>query len=183
MQISMMKHIPSIIPSQAHPSLLFYNPSINHHKLLEISSSAFQMWPAIVTLIVRVFPLVPDLTRPQYPFRVPSDWTFARTKKNGPGSGSSPETANCCAAQLGRINEIFIPADEEDWNDLVARKAGLRNKSIHTIPADWVASASEPTNSQYVMLRSCSPRGMPINSFTGNVPSLGSPPKSWTQLL
>lgn len=77
------------------------------------------------------------------------------------------------AAQLGKIDEFFIPADEEDWHALVSRKSGLRNQTIHTIPADWLASASEASNSQYVMLRSYSPRAMPINSFTEECAQFG----------
>ncbi|KAJ6137705.1 Helicase C-terminal [Penicillium samsonianum] len=50
-----------------------------------------------------------------------------------------------CLRVYNPFPEFFIPKDEEDWNDLVARKAGLRNKTILTIPADWLASASEAT--------------------------------------
>jgi hypothetical protein len=69
------------------------------------------------------------------------------------------------ASQLARIDDFSIPADEEDWNELVARKAGLTKKTIHTIPADWVVSASEATNAQYLMLRSYSPPITPIKGF------------------
>ncbi|KAG0152970.1 alcohol dehydrogenase, putative [Penicillium digitatum] len=69
------------------------------------------------------------------------------------------------AAQLAQIDDFYIPADEEDWNDLVSRKTGLRWKTIHTIPADWVTSASEATEAQYAMIRSYSPPMSRATSF------------------
>ncbi|KAJ6139316.1 hypothetical protein N7471_005802 [Penicillium samsonianum] len=48
-----------------------------------------------------------------------------------------------------------------------------QNNSIHTIPADWVVSASGATNSQYAMLHSYSPRAIPINSFTNECGQFG----------
>ncbi|KAJ6185152.1 hypothetical protein N7519_006453 [Penicillium mononematosum] len=69
------------------------------------------------------------------------------------------------AAQLGRVHEFSIPADAEDWNYLVSHTPSLKDLTIHNIPADRVASASEASNAQYMMLRSYSPRVSAIDTF------------------
>ncbi|KAK4866819.1 hypothetical protein LT330_007982 [Penicillium expansum] len=69
------------------------------------------------------------------------------------------------ATQLAKIDDFAIPADEEEWHELVARKPGLKKQTIHTIPADWLLSASEATNSQYAMLRTYSPGATTIYAF------------------
>lgn len=46
-------------------------------------------------------------------------------------------------AELAKIDEFSITADEEDWMELVAYQVSLGNKTIYTILADWLASAPE----------------------------------------
>ncbi|KAF9247749.1 hypothetical protein DTO013E5_3293 [Penicillium roqueforti] len=77
------------------------------------------------------------------------------------------------ARQLAKIDDFYIPADEEDWNDLVSHKAGLRNETIHTIPADWIASASEATEVQSAMIRSYSRPIYPVASFNDKYHQFG----------
>ncbi|KAJ5457267.1 hypothetical protein N7530_012541 [Penicillium desertorum] len=76
------------------------------------------------------------------------------------------------AAKLGRIDDFYIPADEEDWNELV-QNGNLAKDTIHTIPADRIASASEASNAQYVMLRSYSPPMRRIDDFLGKCHQFG----------
>ncbi|OQE83478.1 hypothetical protein PENNAL_c0032G01035 [Penicillium nalgiovense] len=74
------------------------------------------------------------------------------------------------AAKLGKLDDFFIPADEQDWSEIFQRPK-LRDKitntahTIHTTPADWVASASDASHVQYIMLRSYSPRTATIKEL------------------
>ncbi|KAJ5576614.1 hypothetical protein N7535_003540 [Penicillium sp. DV-2018c] len=91
--------------------------------------------------------------------------------KQGQRQGQAP------AAKLARMEDFFIPADAEDWNALFKSRADLKNMNIHNLPAEWVASASEPTNVQYLMLRSYSPTISRINTFRENCHQFGFTPE------
>ncbi|KAJ5470945.1 hypothetical protein N7530_008302 [Penicillium desertorum] len=88
-------------------------------------------------------------------------------------TGQGQPQGRASAAQDGRIKDFFIPADAQDWNTLFKSRADLKSMNIHNLPAEWVASASEATNVQYLMLRSYSPTISRINTFRKNCHQFG----------
>ncbi|KAJ5302194.1 hypothetical protein N7508_007057 [Penicillium antarcticum] len=60
------------------------------------------------------------------------------------------------AAKCGAVEDFGIPADEEDWEQLV-RTGHLQSTTISTLAADLLGSGSEASNKQYLMLHTASP--------------------------
>jgi hypothetical protein len=60
-------------------------------------------------------------------------------------------TKKTAKAQL-KVSRFFIPADEEEWQELFA-ESKLKNKTIHTVPAEEIGSGSDVNECQFVLFR------------------------------
>ncbi|GKZ21328.1 hypothetical protein AbraIFM66951_010117 [Aspergillus brasiliensis] len=73
---------------------------------------------------------------------------------------------------LGKIENFEIPKTPEEWEGLV-QTGGLQHIRINTLPKDMFASASKPSNRQYVMLRTYSPKIVAPSRFRNHMSKFG----------